>query len=223
VPAGAETDPSRSPAAEEQVLELLHELLRRSHLSTPSDLAVVVADQARSIGARDVVLYLIDYEQGALVPVPGDAVGCGAPLSVAGTVAGRAFSSTSISHSKGDVPGLQRLYLPLLDGTERVGVIGIASRSVRTRRSLRTMSRSAGADGRFATIGAVCEHPRRRSLSCWYGRDAVVTDDDVRALAIPGEARVSRRSVDRAPNSSTAVADSSADDALAPATKAAAR
>jgi len=126
VRAEAKADPSSAPASDEQVLELLHELLRRSHLSTPSDLAVVVADQARSIGARDVVLYLIDYELGALVPVPGGAVAGGEPLSVAGTVAGRAFSSTSILRSQGDVPGLQRLYLPLLDGTVRLGVIGMS-------------------------------------------------------------------------------------------------
>jgi serine/threonine protein phosphatase PrpC len=126
VPAEAETDPSFSPVGDEQVLELLRELLRRSHLSTPSDLALVVADQARSIGARDVVLYLIDYEQGALVPVPVDAVGRGTPLSVAGTIAGRAFSSTSILRSQGETPGLERLFLPLLDGTERLGVIGMS-------------------------------------------------------------------------------------------------
>jgi hypothetical protein len=126
VPAAAETDPSSSPASDEQILELLHGLLRRSHLSTPSNLAVVVADEARSIGARDVVLYLIDYEQGALVPVPGGGLGHGTPLSVPGTVAGRAFSSTSILRSHGDRPGLERLYLPLLDGTERVGVIGMS-------------------------------------------------------------------------------------------------
>jgi serine/threonine protein phosphatase PrpC len=126
VPAEARADPSSAPPGEANVLELLHGLLRRSHLSTPSALADVVADQARSIGARDVVVYVIDYEQGALIPVPGRAVGRGAPSSVAGTVAGRAFSSTSILRSQSDVPGLQRLHLPLLDGTERVGVIGMS-------------------------------------------------------------------------------------------------
>ena len=86
----------------------------------------MVADQARSIGARDVVLYLIDYEQGALVPLPGDPAGLGAALSVAGTVAGRAFSSSSVLRARGDLPGQVRLYLPMLDGTERVGVIGMS-------------------------------------------------------------------------------------------------
>jgi serine/threonine protein phosphatase PrpC len=126
MPGQAETDTSLSPVRDEQVLEMLHEVLRRSHLATPSDLPRLVADQAQSVGARDVVLYLIDYEQGALVPVPGDAVVGGTPLSVAGTVAGRAFSSTSILRSQGDVPGQERLYLPLLDGTERLGVIGMS-------------------------------------------------------------------------------------------------
>lgn len=126
MPAETKTDASSSAVGDEQVLELLHELLRRSHLTTPSDLPLVVADQAQSIGARNVVLYLIDYEQGALVPVSGDAVGDGTPLSVAGTIAGRAFSSTSILRSQGDVPGQERLYLPLLDGTERLGVIGMS-------------------------------------------------------------------------------------------------
>jgi hypothetical protein len=126
MPARAETDTSLSPVRDDQVSELLHELLRRSHLTTPSDLPRVVADQAQSIGAREVVLYLIDYEQDALVPVPGDAVVGETPLSVAGTVVGRAFSSTSILRSQGDVPGQERLYLPLLDGTERLGVIGMS-------------------------------------------------------------------------------------------------
>jgi serine/threonine protein phosphatase PrpC len=126
VPAEANTDAASSSFGNEEVVELLHELLRRSHMATPSDLPLLVADQAQSIGAREVVLYLIDYEQSALVPVPGDAVGGDAPLSVAGTIAGRAFSSTSILRSQGDVPGQERLYLPLLDGTERLGVIGMS-------------------------------------------------------------------------------------------------
>ena len=106
------------------VLELLSGLLRRTHLSAPSDLAAVIAQQAKSIGAADVVLYLIDYEQSALVPAPAHAADPGEALSVAGTVAGRAFSSTTILRTQGD--GLERLWLPLLDGTERIGVLGMS-------------------------------------------------------------------------------------------------
>jgi hypothetical protein len=126
VPSEAEIDPASSAVSNEQVLELLHELLRRSHMTAPSDLPQVVADQARTVGARDVVIYLIDYEQAALVPLPGGSVAGGPPLSVVGTVAGRAFSSTSMLRSQGDAPGLERLFVPLLDGTDRLGVIGMS-------------------------------------------------------------------------------------------------
>ena len=52
-----------------------------------------------------------------------------APLSVAGTVAGRAFSTTTILRSSSEEARGQRLWLPLLDGTERLGVIGMSFES----------------------------------------------------------------------------------------------
>jgi serine/threonine protein phosphatase PrpC len=124
VPANAQRVPSPDPAPDPAVLELLHELLRRTHLSAPSDLAAVVADQAVSIGAHDVALHVIDYEQAMLVPLPGSAGG-EEPLSVAGTVAGRAFAETAILRAPADGPAEERMWLPLLDGTERIGVIGM--------------------------------------------------------------------------------------------------
>jgi serine/threonine protein phosphatase PrpC len=105
--------------------ELLHELLRRTHLSTPSDLTAVVVEQAKEAGARDVVLRVTDYEQAVLVPVPGSEVDSLEPLSIAGTMAGRAFSASTILQAAADEPGWQRLWIPLLDGTERIGTLGI--------------------------------------------------------------------------------------------------
>jgi hypothetical protein len=104
------------------IRELLEEVLRRTHLSAPSDVADVVSEQAElSLGAREVAIYLLDYEQLLLLPLPK-----GEPLSVADTVAGRAFSSTSIIAAPSDREGEQRLWLPLLDGTERLGVLGMS-------------------------------------------------------------------------------------------------
>jgi serine/threonine protein phosphatase PrpC len=105
---------------------MLTELLRRTHLSAPSDLAAVVADPVRRIGAQDVVLYLIDYEQRTLVPLPGSHPEDLAPLSVTGTIAGRAFSTTSILRSSSEEGRGQRLWLPLLDGTDRLGVMSVS-------------------------------------------------------------------------------------------------
>jgi hypothetical protein len=45
------------------VVDPLRSLLHASHLLAPDDLASTVAAHARSMGARETVLYLVDYEQ----------------------------------------------------------------------------------------------------------------------------------------------------------------
>lgn len=100
---------------------MLLEVLRRTHLSPAHDLSTVVAEEARRIGASSLVLYLIDYEQTVLVPVPGPDTGDREPLSVAGTVAGRCFTMGSILDTK--ARDGRRVWLPLLDGAERMGVM----------------------------------------------------------------------------------------------------
>jgi hypothetical protein len=110
-----------------RVRELLEELLRRTHLSAPSDIAAVVTGQVEaSLGARDPAVYLIDYDQAVLVPMADHGAPELKPLSVAGTVAGRSFSSTSIIGTPCENAGERRLWFPLLDGTERLGVIGLS-------------------------------------------------------------------------------------------------
>jgi len=109
------------------IRDLLEELLRRTHLSAPSDIARVVTEQAeRSIRARDGAVYLVDYEQQLLVPLPGNADPSRDPLPVAGTVPGEAFGTTSIIDTAAEREGERRLWLPLLDGTERLGVLGLS-------------------------------------------------------------------------------------------------
>jgi len=107
------------------VSELLDELLRRTHLSAPSDLAAVVADQAvASLGARDVALYVADYELKTLMPLAASHTDEPEPLAIAGTVAGRAYATTSILRSSPD-SAHERIWVPMLDGTERVGMMGL--------------------------------------------------------------------------------------------------
>ncbi len=102
---------------------MLLEVLRRTHLSAPADLGTVLADQAQDMGVATLVLYLIDYEQQTLVPVPAPDAAGRAPVPVLGTVAGRAFVSTSIVEIEADEGRGRRLWLPLMDGTERLGVV----------------------------------------------------------------------------------------------------
>jgi hypothetical protein len=110
---------------ERDAAALLSELLRRTHLSAPGDLPRVVADQARTIGAHDVDLYVIDYDLMALLPLPASGDDRREAIPVTGTVAGRAYTSVTITHADNGVPGRRRLWLPLLDGTERLGVMGM--------------------------------------------------------------------------------------------------
>jgi stage II sporulation SpoE-like protein len=157
---------SSSALSDTAVADMLNELLRRSHLCAPSDLAAVIADQARRIGARDVGVYLIDYEQRALVAL-SDSQGAGlAPLSVMGTIAGRAFSTTSTLRSSSEDGG-ERLWLPLLDGAERLGVIAMSfDEAVISQRAVMVCERYAHLIAMLivtkAAYGDVFEVARRR-------------------------------------------------------------
>src|SRR4051812_20322951 len=104
---------------------MFQEVLRRAHLSSAHDLGAVLAEEARAIGADALVLYVVDYEQKWLVPLPGPHAVAREALAVRGTVAGRAFATTSIIEVEMDAKPGRRLWLPLLDGTERLGALEI--------------------------------------------------------------------------------------------------
>ena len=108
------------------VATMLQELLRRTHLSGAIDIAPAAAEEARAIGVTSLVIYLVDYEQRLLVPVPAPDAAGRHPLSVHGTIAGRAFAASTIVDAEGADDAEQRLWLPLLDGTERLGVMEVA-------------------------------------------------------------------------------------------------
>jgi hypothetical protein len=110
---------------EQDEAALLSELLRRTHLSSPVDLPRVVAEQARTVGAHQADLYLIDYDLTSLVPLPASEDDRREAIGVTGTVAGKAYTSVTIVPCADDQPGRQRLWLPLLDGTERLGVMAM--------------------------------------------------------------------------------------------------
>jgi hypothetical protein len=104
---------------------LLSGLLRRTHLSAPADLPQVVAEQARTVGAHVVDLYVIDYDLMSLLPLPASADDRRDAIPVTGTVAGRAYTSVTIVQADDGEAGRRRLWLPLLDGTERLGVMAM--------------------------------------------------------------------------------------------------
>jgi serine phosphatase RsbU (regulator of sigma subunit) len=99
----------------------LGELVARAQDSTPDHLAGLVASYAAAAGGRDAVMYLADYGQLRLIPVPYPGMPPREPLTVEGTVAGRAYRTVTA------VYGLDggSLWLPLLDGSERLGVLEV--------------------------------------------------------------------------------------------------
>jgi serine phosphatase RsbU (regulator of sigma subunit) len=84
-------------------------------------LAATVAVHGRMLGVRQTVLYLADYEQATLLPLSGEGVPERRELSIEGTMAGRCFRRVEVLTSSG-AGNTCRLWLPLLDGVERLGV-----------------------------------------------------------------------------------------------------
>jgi hypothetical protein len=104
---------------------LLGVLLDRARLLPPQ----LIAEQVAGSGGRDVSILLQDYAQELLVPLPGRKLHVGQPEPMAVSPAGRAFLSGDVL----EVPqagGGVRIYLPLLDGSDQVGVMALTLATV---------------------------------------------------------------------------------------------
>jgi hypothetical protein len=127
--AGGRTDPAGPGAlGAEAALSLLTGLLASTHLTSPSSLGAAVLEHAGRAGATDVALYLVDHEHRHLVPwAPAPGAGHPAPAEAAieGTVPGRCFATSSMLQLPAEGAGQRRLWVPLLDGVERLGVLGV--------------------------------------------------------------------------------------------------
>ncbi|MDQ7808578.1 PP2C family protein-serine/threonine phosphatase [Amycolatopsis sp. A133] len=101
-------------------------LLEGTELAPPDRLSAAVETAAAALGVR-IGVYLVDYDQSCLQPLPDDPSGRPASgrdaLDVDTTLAGRAFRQIQILPSEtSDGP---RLWVPLLDGAERLGVLDV--------------------------------------------------------------------------------------------------
>jgi serine phosphatase RsbU (regulator of sigma subunit) len=118
--------PSSSTSAEERSLD---ELLRRADLAAAHDLPGLFQGHADVLGVGDPVAYLVDLQQNSLVPLidapaPDDARQV-STLGVDSTLAGRAFQQAQILTQTADSGHGLRLWLPLVNGTERLGVLAV--------------------------------------------------------------------------------------------------
>lgn len=114
----------RAPEARAGTLGALVELLQRTHLAPPDALPAAVAAASRHLRVRTVV-YLADDAKEVLVPVPGPGAEDRRPLSIDGTLPGRAFRHLEIQPAPAGSDGQARLWVPLIDGVERIGVLDV--------------------------------------------------------------------------------------------------
>jgi phosphoserine phosphatase RsbU/P len=104
----------------EPALEQLTTLLDGAHLATPDELPSVVS-VAGSVLGWETQIYLIDYAQRELVPLRVAGRSLPANEDVKGSAAGRAFRSVDVIVVGDDQSA--RMWVPLLDGVERLGVL----------------------------------------------------------------------------------------------------
>ena len=102
------------------------DLLAAAHLLAAHQLPASVAEHAAVLGLEEATIYLVDLQQTVLVPFSGPdgpALTTSAEtLSVDATLAGRAYQHVQVLTQ--DAPGGRlRLWLPLLNGAERLGVL----------------------------------------------------------------------------------------------------
>lgn len=112
----------RDAEPREGPLAALVGLLSGAAAAPPERLPVLAEAAGEALGVR-LVTYVVDYEQTRLVPLPSPSAADRGPLDVDATLAGRAFRHVQTVASESE--GQPRLWVPLLDGAERLGVLDV--------------------------------------------------------------------------------------------------
>lgn len=127
--AAAVTNPERQAGTG----RMLSDLLAASHLMPLEALPARAAEYGVAAGFTGVQLYLGDLQRRVMRLVSGEQVtgdGSERALSIEATVAGRAYQSGDIvrAHEAGTPPGGgHTFWVPVIDGTERLGLLHITS------------------------------------------------------------------------------------------------
>ena len=96
------------------------DLLADAQFAVPDDVPGLLSAHARRLGALDAAIFLVDYDQRVLTPLPRAGGPNRQAVVVEGTLAGRAFSTLSLQWN-GD---RTLLWVPMVEGNERLGVVG---------------------------------------------------------------------------------------------------
>ncbi len=97
-------------------------IVRGVHLAPVDALPDLAASASRHILASTAVMYVVDLGQTTLVPLDSGRRSGRKPLRVEGTLAGRAYRNITVVGGR-NAGGGRTAWTPMLDGTERLGVV----------------------------------------------------------------------------------------------------
>ncbi len=120
---GAPGSPTAGDRSEGFGERLLGAMIDRAHEMPPHLIAPLVAEVIAAIGGRDVAVFLQDYDQLTLVPLPGHGLMAGEPDRGLGGRPGVPRRRDGRAARRRGV----RLLVPMLDGTDRVGVLAFTA------------------------------------------------------------------------------------------------
>ncbi|MCE7080516.1 PP2C family protein-serine/threonine phosphatase [Streptomyces sp. ST2-7A] len=113
---------------------MLENLLAASHLMPLELLPVRVNEHAASAGMSEVLIHVADLRRSRLLPLTGGGEGTARPAeggeagpAIEGTLPGRAYRDSRILADGSARAGEYRWWVPLLDGTERLGVLRVTT------------------------------------------------------------------------------------------------
>jgi serine phosphatase RsbU (regulator of sigma subunit) len=123
LPVGFRDRRGERPVAESLGEALLGSLLDRAHLIPPRLIGPLVAQEVGAAGGADIAIHLQDYDQVSLQPLEGPGL-TGRRVPIDESPEGRAFrTDRGVEVELPD--GRVRMHQPMLDGSDRVGVLSL--------------------------------------------------------------------------------------------------
>jgi len=142
----------------------VRQLLEQLRRARPEDVPGLVGELAPKLDAVELVLYVVDYEQTTLMPYTGPHDARRKALAIERTLPGRTFTTGRTLTSVGRRG--HRVWMPLLNGTERLGVLQVYRRAAPNPQELQDLQFVATLLGELVVsrrlYGDAVERTRRR-------------------------------------------------------------